>query len=69
MLFLDGVYMDSADKSRLRFRWVKVPTSDELSQLTHTIAQRVASYLERQGLMVRDAGNSYLTYYGVVRRS
>jgi len=64
MLFLDGVYIDSADRSRTRFRWVKAPTSDELSQLTHTIAQRVGRYLERQGLLVRDAGNSYLTAEG-----
>jgi hypothetical protein len=66
MLFLDGVYAVSADRSRARFRWVKAPTSDELTQLTHTIAQRVARYLERQGLLVRDAGNSYcLTTEGV----
>ncbi len=65
MLFLDGVYIDSADRSRARFRWVKAPTSDELTQLTHTIAQRIGRYLERQGLLVRDAGNSYLTAEGV----
>ena len=57
MLFLDGVYIDSPHGPRARFRWVKVPRSDELTQLTHTIAQRVARYLERQGLLVRDAGN------------
>jgi len=33
MLFLDGVYIDSTNKSRARFRWVKAPTSDELTQL------------------------------------
>ena len=27
---------------------------DELSQLTHTIAHRIARYLERQGLLERD---------------
>jgi hypothetical protein len=42
-----------------------LPTSDELAQLTHTIAQRVARYLERQGLLVHDTGNSYLTAEGV----
>ena len=41
------------------------PTSDELTQLTHTIAHHVARYLERQGLLVRDAENSYLTCDGV----
>jgi hypothetical protein len=65
MLFLDGVSIDSADNSRLRFRWVTAPTSDELTHLTHTIAHRVARYLERQGLLERDAGHSYLTANGV----
>jgi hypothetical protein len=65
MLFLDGVYIDSANRSRARFRWVKAPTNSELTQLTCTIAQRVGRYLERQGLLVRDAGNSYLTAEGV----
>jgi hypothetical protein len=65
MLFLDGVYIDSTDRSRTRFRWVKAPTSDELTQLTHTIAQRVGRHLERQGLLVRDTGHSYLTAEGL----
>ena len=51
MIFLDGVYIDGAPESRARFRWVKAPTSDELTQLTHTIAHRVARLLERQGLV------------------
>ncbi|WP_404852735.1 hypothetical protein, partial [Escherichia coli] len=42
------------------FRWVKAPTSPELTQLTHTIAHRVGRYLERQGLLERDVENSYL---------
>ena len=42
MIFLDGVYINNAHRSGVRFRWVKAPTSDELTQLTHTIAQRVA---------------------------
>ncbi len=65
MLLLDGVYIDSPHGSRARFRWVKAPTSEDLTQLTHTIAQRVARYLERQGWLVRDAENSYLTYHGM----
>ncbi len=47
--------------SSTRFRWVKAPTSAELTQLTHTIAQRVGRFLERQGLLERDAENSYLS--------
>jgi hypothetical protein len=45
MLFLDGVYVDGAG-STPRFRWVKAPTNDELAQLTHTIAQRIARLLD-----------------------
>jgi len=64
MIFLDGIY-GGINRSSVRFRWVKAPSSDELTQLTHTIAHRVARYLERQGLLVRDDGNSYLTAEGV----
>ena len=32
---------------------------------SHTIAHRIARYLECQGFLVRDAGNSYLTAEGV----
>ena len=60
MLFLDGVYIDGANGSAARFRWVKAPTRDELTQLAHTIAVRIARFLEREGLLERDAENSYL---------
>ena len=46
--------------SSTRFRWVKAPTNSELNQLSHTIARRLAWHLERQGLLERDAENSYL---------
>ncbi len=59
MLFLDGVYVDSAGSST-RFRRVNAPTNSEFNQLSHTIAHRLARYLERQGLLERDAENSYL---------
>ena len=59
MLFLDGVYVERPD-GRLRFRWVKAPTSAELSQLADTIARRVGRFLERRGLLERDAENSWL---------
>jgi hypothetical protein len=61
MLFLDGVYVDGADGSNPRFCWIKAFTSAELNHLTHTIARRVGRFLERQGLLVRDAENSYLS--------
>jgi hypothetical protein len=59
MLFLDGVYVDHPNGTA-RFRWVKAPTSAELTQLAHTVAHRVGRLLERQGLLERDAENSYL---------
>ena len=52
--FLDGVYVDHLDGS-VRFRWVSSPTTQELTQLTQTIARQVGRYLERQGLLERDA--------------
>ena len=61
MLFLDGVYIGGSCGHPVRFRWVKAPTRNELTQLTHTIAQRIARYLERQGLLERDTGNIFLT--------
>ena len=59
MLFLDGVYVERPDGS-LRFRSVKAPSSAELTQLTQALALRIGRYLERQGLLERDAENSYL---------
>ena len=58
MLFLDGVYVDGANGTSPIFHWVKAPTSAELTNLTHTIAHRVGRFLERQGLLERDAENS-----------
>ena len=60
MLFLDGVYIEGRDGSLRRFQWVKAPTRDELTRLSHTIARRVGRFLERQGLVESDTGNSYL---------
>jgi hypothetical protein len=59
MLFLDGVYVDHPNATA-RFRWVKAPTSAELTQLARTIAHRVGRFLEREGLLERDMENSYL---------
>ena len=49
MLFLYGIYIGGVDGSPVRFRWVKAPTSAELTALAHTIARRVGRFLERQG--------------------
>ena len=54
MLFLDGVYVEHP-AGAVRFRWINAPTSAELTELAQRIAQRVGRYLERQGLLQRDA--------------
>ncbi len=60
MLFLDGVYLHTGTDAPPRFHWVKAPTSDDITRLTHTIAERIARFLERRGLLERDIENSYL---------
>tara|TARA_Y100000294_G_C8509345_1_gene318078 strand:+ start:475 stop:705 length:231 start_codon:yes stop_codon:yes gene_type:complete len=37
------------------FHYNKAPTVGQLTEVLHTISQRVASFLERQGLLERDA--------------
>ena len=63
MLFLDGDYIDGSNGAQ--FRWVKAPTSVELTALVHMMAQRIGRYLERQGLLERDSENSYLAWDAV----
>lgn len=60
ILFIDGVYQQS-DNSHLRFRRVSAPVAKELNRLVATISQRVARYLERQGLLTVDDESSHLT--------
>jgi hypothetical protein len=59
MLYLDGVYVERHDGS-LWFRWVTAPSSAELARLTQALALRIGRYLERQGLLERDAQHCYL---------
>jgi hypothetical protein len=49
MLCLDGVYVDRPDGTA-RFRWIKAPTSQELTKLAHTIAPRGGRFLEANHL-------------------
>jgi len=65
MIFLDGVYTGGSSSLPICFRPVTAPNRAELTRLTHTIAHRVGRYLERQGLMERDAGNIFLTQEAV----
>ena len=60
MLFLDGAYIDGATETAARFRWDTAPTSEELAYLVQRIARRVGRFLEREGLLARDAESSHL---------
>ena len=53
MLFLYGAHVGGLEGAA-RFRWVKAPTSAELTRLAQTLALRVGRLLERQGLLERD---------------
>jgi hypothetical protein len=55
------MYVDQPNGAA-QFRWVKSPNSAEITLLTHTIAHRVGRFLERRGLLERDAENSYLAF-------
>ena len=57
MLFLDGVYV--IGRESLVFRSVCPPSPTVLELLVQIISQRVGRYLERQGLLVRDAVRYY----------
>ncbi len=52
--------MRSRQDGTARFRRVGSPTNQELTRLTQIIARRVGCFLEGQGLLERDAENSYL---------
>ena len=64
MLFLDGVYVERPDGA-LSLRWVKAPTSAELTALANRIASRVSGFVERQGLLERDVENPCLSELAV----
>ncbi|MCP3702103.1 MAG: hypothetical protein GY954_04125 [Alteromonas sp.] len=64
MLVLDGVYAEG-NYSKMRFHQIKAPTKSELNVLAHRISQRVAGFLEREGLLVRDVDNDYLALDGL----
>ena len=58
-IVLHGVYVTSGE--RLSFQRVALPTAAALEKLVHFISKRVGRALERQGLLVRDVENSFLT--------
>jgi hypothetical protein len=64
MLFLDGVYVQD-DGGQCGFRQTSAPTAEQLHDLLHRISIRVARFLERRGILVRDEGSSYLSLEGL----
>ena len=64
MLILDGVYAED-NYGKIRFHRIKSPNKSELTVLAHRISQRVASFLEREGLLVRDVESAYLSLDGL----
>ena len=64
MLFLDGVYVQD-DAVHYGFRRTPPPTVEQLHDLLHSISRRVARFLERRGILERDAENGYLTLDGL----
>jgi hypothetical protein len=59
MLFLEGAINENPWNGTT-FTRIKAPSHDDMVTLVHTISQRIASYLEKVGLVVRDMENSYL---------
>ena len=59
-----GVYVHDGAEG-FAFHYNKAPTIEQLTELLHTISQRVASFLERRGLLERDEDSSYLTLDGL----
>jgi hypothetical protein len=64
ILFIDGIYQQK-ENGRLLFHRVKAPSAGELNSLVAKISQRIARHLEKQGLLMRDDENSYLTMDGL----
>ena len=60
MLFLDGVYLESA--SVPCFRRVKALTPADLERLVHRRSRCIGRHLKRRGLLVRDIENGYLAF-------
>jgi hypothetical protein len=59
MLFLEGKFSENP-WGGTTFTRIKAPSHDDMVTLVHTISQRIARYLEKAGLVVRDMDNTYL---------
>jgi hypothetical protein len=59
MLFLEGAISENP-RGGTTFTRIKAPTHNDMVDLVHTISHRIARYLEKAGLVVRDMDNTYL---------
>ena len=59
MLFLEGAISENP-WAGTTFTRIKAPSHDDMVTLVHTISHRIARYLEKAGLVVRDMDNTYL---------
>ena len=59
-LFLDGAYLTETRPPV--FRRIAAPSEKELQALVQRIAERISRALERNGVLVRDCENSYLSW-------
>ena len=64
MLHLDGAYAKDA-YGKTRFHQICTPSNSELNALAHQISHRVARFLARQNLLIRDDENDYLNLDGL----
>jgi hypothetical protein len=67
MLFLDGVYTITP-WGKSRFHRTNAPDQRELTELVHTISQRVAGFLERKLAMGVQLSTLYLSHHGLVNK-
>ena len=58
MLFLEGVI--TVERGQFKFKQVKAPSHSDIDTLVHTISHRIATYLEKAGLIQRDIDNTFL---------
>jgi ribosomal protein S27E len=65
MLFLDGVYVVERPDGSLRFPLGEGPEQRRADPTGADLARRIGRFLERQGLLERDAENSYLAGDGL----
>ena len=68
MLFLGGVYVVGANGKIEWFRWMRAPTTAELTEPSRTSAEGVGRFLAREGLLECDGEQRFLAAEAVQER-